>query len=51
MGSVHDTHHVAHRTCDAATTAVRDGTDVFAKGRQGREYPVFLFANLFVMMT
>lgn len=51
MGSVHDTHHVAHRACDAATTAVRDGTDVFAKGRQGREYPVFLFAHLFVMMT
>lgn len=51
MGSVRGTRHVAHRTCNAATTAVRDGTDVFAKGRQGREYPVFLFAHLFVMMT
>ncbi|WP_157650421.1 hypothetical protein [Burkholderia ubonensis] len=51
MGSVRGTRHVAHRACDAAATAVRDGSDVFAKGRQGREYPVFLFAHLFVIMT
>ncbi|WP_157649732.1 hypothetical protein [Burkholderia ubonensis] len=51
MGSVHDTHRAAHRADDAAATAVRDGSNVFAKGRQGREYPVFLFAHLFVMMT
>ncbi|WP_157649932.1 hypothetical protein [Burkholderia ubonensis] len=51
MGSVRGTRHVAHRACDAAATAVRDDSDVFAAGRQGREYPVFLFAHLFVMMT
>ncbi|WP_157648165.1 hypothetical protein [Burkholderia ubonensis] len=51
MGSVHDTHHAAHRADDAAATAVRDDSDVFVAGRQGREYPVFLFAHLFVIMT
>ncbi|WP_157378331.1 hypothetical protein [Burkholderia ubonensis] len=51
MGSVHDTHRAAHRADDAAAMAVRDGSNVFAKGRHGREYPVFLFAHLFVMMT
>ncbi|WP_179296986.1 hypothetical protein [Burkholderia ubonensis] len=51
MGSVHDTRRAARRADDAAATAARDGSDVFAAGRQGREYPVFLFAHLFVMMT
>lgn len=47
MGSVHDT----RRAADATEADVRDDSDVFAAGRQGREYPVFLFAHLFVMMT
>ncbi|WP_157653978.1 hypothetical protein [Burkholderia ubonensis] len=51
MGSVRGTRHAAHRADDAAAADVRDDSDVFAKGRQGREYPVFLFAHLFVMMT
>ncbi|WP_431825580.1 hypothetical protein [Burkholderia sp. F1] len=55
MGSVHGTRHAAHRSAtragDAAAAVVRDGSGMFAAGRQGREYPVFLFALLFVMMT
>ncbi|WP_157636040.1 hypothetical protein [Burkholderia ubonensis] len=51
MGSVHDTHHAPHRADAAAAADVRGGSDVFAAGRQGREYPVFLFVHLFVMMT